>query len=360
MLGLFLVLPVLMIMAESMPGYTPALAGLAIGIYGLSQAALQQPFGRLSDRLGRRKVLMIGLILFVAGSIVAAMAGHMLMLIAGRMLQGCGAVAGVALAFAADRVHPDRRSGAMAIIGMSIGASFLVSIMLSVPLANIFGLSGLFWLTAVLGSLGLVLVSGMPDGPPAVANIPQKNESVAGIGLLSASVFLLHAMLTAVFVVLPGEMELTFGVALADHWKIYVPAMLVSAVLVFPLLRRVASANRQSRMLPWAFAGLSIALVLFATVSDSRWLLAIYLLFFLAFNLLEAAMPSMVAGLAGDSGRGSRMGIYTTWQFLGAFVGGSLAGWVLGQLGAPKTLMILGLITITWAWVFRIRSKTLR
>ncbi|NNE05119.1 MAG: MFS transporter [Xanthomonadales bacterium] len=359
MLGLFLVLPVLVLMAESMPGYTPALAGLAVGIYGLSQAVLQQPFGHLSDRLGRRKVMIMGLLLFIAGSVVAALANHMLVLVAGRMLQGCGAIAGVALAFAADRVHADRRASAMAIIGMSIGASFLVSIMLSVPLANLFGLSGLFWLTAILGALGLAVVAGMSEPTHRPEVVSQDRRPIAGIGLLSASVFLLHALLTAVFVVLPGEMHRSFGVALADHWKIYVPAMLVSALLVFPVLRKIAAMRLQHAVLPWGFVGLSIALVLFATAKSSSWLLPGYLVFFLAFNLLEAAMPSMVAGLAGAAGRGGRMGIYTTWQFLGAFVGGSMAGLMLGQAGASRSLMILGLVSIAWAWVFRLRAKTL-
>ena len=169
MLGLFLVLPVFMVLASEVPGYTPALAGLAIGIYGLTQAVLQQPVGWLSDHWGRRRVMLLGLGVFAAGGVVAAMAPSMLWLIIGRGLQGCGAIAGVALAFAADHTRPEKRSLIMAMIGMGIGASFLLSIILSVPLASLLGLQGLFWFTAALGLLGMVLLGAFEVVPMVVA-----------------------------------------------------------------------------------------------------------------------------------------------------------------------------------------------
>ncbi len=179
MLGLFMILPVFMLLAADMPGFTPAKAGLAVGIYGLTQAILQQPFGKLSDRFGRRPVMLAGLALFAAGGVVAAFADSMGMLIAGRALQGCGAIAGVALAFAADHTRAQNRSVVMAIIGMGIGASFLLSMMIAVPLSTLLGLNGLFWLTAVMGIMGMALVLSLP------AAQVKKGRSPTGIRAIS-------------------------------------------------------------------------------------------------------------------------------------------------------------------------------
>ena len=197
MLGLFLILPVFMILARDMPGFTPQTGGLAVGIYGLTQAALQQPFGWLSDRWGRRPVLFMGLALFAVGGVVAAMAETMPTLIAGRALQGCGAVAGVAMAFAADFTRPERRSISMAIIGMGIGGAFLLSMMLSVPVATLLGLQGLFWLTAVFGLIGMLLVLTLPRTVVVAAETQAPAPvDMKPVWMLAMSVFLLHAVMT--------------------------------------------------------------------------------------------------------------------------------------------------------------------
>jgi MFS family permease len=349
MLGLFLVLPVFMLMAAEVPGYTPTLAGLAIGVYGLSQALLQQPFGRLSDRWGRRRVILVGLALFALGGALAALADSMTELILGRALQGCGAIAGVTLAFAADHTHPARRPVIMAVIGIGIGASFLVSIMLSVPLATALGLSGLFWLTSALGAAGMLIVLLTPGGKPIRAEVLHESNAIAGIWPLCASVFLLHAVMTLFFVVVPGSLVKSYGFELADHWKIYVPTMLTSVVLVFPLLRRVSSHETERRALPWAFAVLAVTLAMYSRPLAMPALLAVTTAYFLAFNLLEAAMPSMVSRMSGVAGRGSRMGAYTTFQFLGAFAGGSFGGWLLASGGDHGALLTAALICAAWA-----------
>jgi len=349
MLGLFMILPVFMLLATDMPGFTPAKAGLAVGIYGLTQALLQQPFGKLSDRFGRRPVMLAGLALFIAGGVVAALAESIEMLMAGRALQGCGAIAGVALAFAADSTRPQNRSVIMAIIGMGIGASFLLSMMISVPLSTLLGLSGLFWLTAVLGVLGMLLVISLPAAPVSKEEVLQESGRTATIWLFALSVFLLHAVMTLLFVVLPGMLVSKFGFELEYHWRIYVPSMLGSVILVFPLLRRITANKQEKRAMPLAFLVLGLALGLMSLGLSLFAMMAFALVFFLAFNLLEAAMPSVVSHLSGTAGRGRKMGLYTTFQFLGAFAGGLGGGSLLGLSGDVVTLSVAGLLCSVWA-----------
>ena len=349
MLGLFMILPVFMLLAADMPGFTPAMAGLAVGIYGLTQAALQQPFGWLSDRFGRRRIMVAGLALFATGGVVAAMSETMGMLIAGRALQGCGAIAGVALAFAADHTRAQNRSVVMAIIGMSIGASFLLSMMISVPLSTLLGLSGLFWLTAVLGVIGMLLVFTLPAAKVSKEKVLQESGASSIVWLFALSVFLLHAVMTLLFVVLPGMLVRQFGFELEHHWQIYVPSMVGSVILVFPLLRWVSAREKEASAMPLAFLVLGIALGLMSLGGSLAAMVVCALAFFLAFNLLEAAMPSMVSKLTGASGRGQKMGLYTSFQFLGAFAGGLVGGWLLGFGGEVVTLSAGGALCAFWA-----------
>jgi MFS family permease len=353
MLGLFLVLPVFMVMATEVPGYSPALAGLAIGIYGLTQAVLQQPVGWLSDHWGRRRVMLLGLGVFAVGGVVAALAPSMGWLVAGRALQGCGAIAGVALAFAADHTRPEKRSLVMAMIGMGIGASFLLSIILSVPLASLIGLRGLFWFTAGLGLVGMFLLTGIPPDGQRKADVRQESGESGTIWPLAVSVFFLHALMTLFFVVLPGSLVARHGLPLAKHWMVYAPTMLLSAVLVFPLLRKLADRELEGLAVRWSFMGLGAAMLLFAMQLPMAMVFVAAVLFFLAFNLLEAAMPSLVSRLSTASGRGRKMGVYTTFQFLGAFAGGACGGWSLETLGGATTLWIAAAIAVVWALVPR-------
>jgi len=360
MLGLFMILPVFMILAAEMPGFTPAKAGLAVGIYGLTQAILQQPFGKLSDRFGRKPVMLAGLALFALGGVVAAMSDSMEMLIAGRALQGCGAVAGVALAFAADHTSAKNRSIVMAMIGMGIGASFLLSMMISVPVSTLLGLTGLFWLTAVFGIMGILLVLSLPRMPVIEEEILQDSTQSTTIWPLALSVFLLHSVMTLLFVVLPGMLVTHFSFELEYHWRIYVPSMLCSALLVFPLLRRISARQQEYKALPLAFLVLGGALGLMSLGWSVLAMLVFSLGFFLAFNLLEAAMPSMVSHLAGTTGRGRKMGLYTTFQFLGAFAGGVGGGWLLGVSGDVVTLSVAGAFCALWAVVMLVWLRPLQ
>lgn len=352
MLGLFLILPVFMILATDVAGFTPLSAGLAVGVYGLTQAVLQQPFGWLSDRWGRKPVLLLGLGLFAAGGVVAAMAETMNMLIAGRALQGCGAIAGVAMALAADLTRPERRSVIMAIIGIGIGGAFLLSMALSVPLSTVLGLQGLFWLTVVFALVGMVLVLTLPTGARPQEDIDLEPVSdMRPVWVLSFSVFLLHSIMTLLFVSLPPMLVQTFGFELAVHWKIYVPAMLGSVILMLPILRRVGANLSESRLLPWAFIILAVAVAVLPAGSNLALLGAILAIYFLGFNLLEASMPSLLSRITGSRGRGRRLGVYSTFQFLGAFVGGVLGGWLLGRFGSQAALVTAGVASLLWGIV---------
>lgn len=357
MLGLFMILPVFMLLANGMPGFTPVKAGLAVGIYGLTQAILQQPFGKLSDRFGRRPVMLAGLALFAIGGVVAALASTMEMLIAGRALQGCGAIAGVALAFAADNTSSQNRSVVMAMIGMGIGASFLLSMMIAVPVSSLLGLSGMFWLTAALGIMGMLLVLSLPVSQVSKVEVLQTSETTATVMPFALSVFLLHAAMTLLFVVLPGMLVSQFEFGLEYHWRIYVPAMLGSILLVFPLLRRVSAKGQEFEAIPIAFLTLGASLGFMSMGWSITAIMLFSMGFFLAFNLLEAAMPSVVSQLTGSSGRGKKMGLYTTFQFLGAFAGGVCGGLLLQTSGAIVTLSVAGFVCALWAVILKVWLK---
>ncbi len=365
MLGLFMILPVFMILARDFPGFTPLTGGLAVGIYGLTQAALQQPFGWLSDRWGRRPVLLMGLFLFAAGGALAALAESMPLLIAGRALQGCGAIAGVAMAFAADFTRPQRRSISMAIIGIGIGGAFLLSMMLSVPLALVLGLKGLFWLTVVFALAGVLLVLTLPNSLPHVSEPETAVEvDMKPVWLLALSVFLLHSVMTLLFVVLPPMLVGTYKFGLAEHWKIYVPTMLISVLIIFPLLRKVGKSLAEHRMMPWAYFALAAAMAAMGLMDSGIGLVGLGVLmtvYFLGFNMLEAAMPSLLARITGSKGRGRRMGVYSTFQFLGAFAGGISGGWLLGDFGSAAALLFAAGICTVWGIVLKaVLGRTLK
>ena len=354
--GLFLILPVFTLYAETLGGYTPFLAGLALGIYGLTQACLQLPFGIASDRLGRKPVIAAGLLLFAAGGVIAALADTMHGVIFGRALQGAGAVSAAVVALLADLTRVEQRSKAMGVVGITIGAAFLVSLVLGPVLAALVGVPGIFWLTAALALLGLaILVLGVPTPVRARGETEPVRAALTAVlrerhlVRLDIGVFALHAALTAAFVVVPPVLVRHGGVDPDVHWMLYLPLMAVSALPLFPLLGLAERPGWLARVFAGCVLVLALAQLGLALGHRSLAGLAIGLtLFFMAFNVLEALLPSLISKAAPAHAKGTAIGVYGTFQFLGAFVGGAGGGWVYGQWGAGAVFAAIALGLGAW------------
>jgi len=342
MMGLFLILPVFSTYAHGLDGAleNPALVGIALGAYGLTQALLQIPFGMMSDRFGRKPVIAVGMLLFALGSVIAAMATSIEGVLLGRIIQGSGAVAAAVIALAADLTRDEHRTKAMATIGITIGVSFAISMVLG-PLLNAWiGVSGIFWLTAVLalGSI-LVLYFVVPD-PKQTSHHSDSEVTASMFGeilkhksllRLDAGVLILHASLTAIFVVLPlvlADKSLNL-LAMTDQWMLYLPVMLVSFGLMIPLIIIAEAKRKMKQIFVLSIALLIVACVMLAVGHASLWLIGFaLLLFFTGFNTLEASLPSLVAKYAPAGAKGTAVGVFNTSQFFGAFLGGVLGGFM--------------------------------
>lgn len=355
MLGLFMVLPVMPLLLDDFPGATPVAIGLAIGIYGFTQALLQLPFGWLSDRFGRKPLIYIGLLVFALGSLVAAQADTLWGIILGRALQGMGAIASVLMALLADLTRDEKRTQAMATVGISIGLAFIAAMALGPWLAGWLGLSGLFWLTALLSCLGILALWRWVPSPTQTrrhldAGIdPQQLKQVVThpqLLRLDMSILLLHLLLTAIFIAVPGLL-VEAGWSLAQQGFIYLGSMLLGFVAMIPLIIVGEKGHKMKAMLLLGFALLALGLL---TLSLGGWGLLLGLwIFFIGFNLLEASLPSLISKQAPVRSKGTAMGVYSSSQFLGAFLGGILGGWLLGQWGAAYLLWAAALASLLWS-----------
>jgi len=360
MFGLFMVLPVLVIFANNYEGATATLIGVAIGAYGLTQALLQLPFGIWSDRIGRKPVILIGLTIFTLGSALAASADSIWMLIAGRALQGAGAVASTLMALMTDLTQEENRTKAMASIGASIGLSFTLAMVVGPVLAGWLGLSGLFALTAVfsIAAMGLLLVA-VPTPKKQVrsrdsrAFYHQLGDVVKDgqILRLSYGIFALHAILVACFVAVP-VMLLSAGLAQELHWQVYLPVMLVSFVFMLPFIIIGEKKQKMKQVLFLAVVILGISIVWIALSGGQLYGLVFGLwLFFVAFNILEASLPSLISKFAPAGFKGSAMGLYSTSQFLGAFVGGLMGGLLSEHVSLAGVFWGMTPLIIIWAFM---------
>lgn len=358
MLGMFMILPIFALYAPELEGSTPTLMGLAIGAYGMTQAILQIPFGLLSDRFGRKPVIAAGLLLFALGSVVAALSTSIYGVILGRAIQGSGAIAAAVMALAADLTREEQRTKAMAIIGMSIGFSFSLALVAGPVLDHWFGLSGIFWLTAVLACLGIaVLYLVVPQ--PQVSRLHRDAEPVPAQFLsvlkdvqllrLNFGIFTLHMILTATFTVLPLILRDALGMPSAAHWHLYLPVMLLSVAAMVPF---IILAERRRRM-KHVFLGAILAVAM-AEFGMAFWhvnftaVAVLLFLFYAGFNLLEATLPSLISKMAPPDSKGTAMGFYSSSQFLGAFIGGVAGGWLQGRYGVGGVLAFGGAAALTW------------
>ena len=344
MLGLFMVLPLLALYASDLADATPTMIGLALGIYGLTQAILQIPFGWLSDRVGRKPVIIFGLLLFALGSVIAAMADSMNGIILGRTLQGSGAIASTVMALVADLTREEQRTKAMALVGISIGLSFAVAMVLGPVVAAVGGLAGVFWFTAVLAAVGIGIVILLVPTPHSATGDHQEEGARlgfigrglvdAGLVRLNFGVFVLHFILVACFLVLPGVLEQTFGVDREQHWMVYLPVLLLSIVGMVPLMILAERGKRPRQMFLLGIALIFAAIGVLGFTATNLLFYGGLWLFFVGFNYLEATLPSLVSKTVFAGGKGTAMGVYSSCQFMGAFAGGAGGGWLLDHLGS--------------------------
>ncbi|GMT39316.1 MAG: MFS transporter [bacterium] len=359
MLGLFLILPVFALYAVDLEGNTAFLTGVAIGAYGLTQAIFQIPFGLMSDKFGRKRVIAAGLLIFAIGSVVAAMADSINGVIIGRALQGTGAIAAAVIALASDLTREEQRTKAMAIIGMTIGLAFFVALMLGPVLDRSIGVPGIFWLTAVLAIAAIVVVyKSVPT--PVASHVPVGGETslkkqfsiiLKDIHLLrlDLGIFCLHLVLTAFFVAVPFTLVESLDIQRESQWSVYLPVVLLSVIAMVPL---VLMTTRKKRIPNIFLAGIVLLLVgelIFTFGAQSTiWFLPGMVVWFTGFNTLESLMPSLVSRLAPVQNKGAAIGIYNSSEFFGAFLGGVLGGLVLGLYGTRGVYLMSAAVIVIW------------
>ncbi|HBI22295.1 MAG TPA: MFS transporter [Legionella sp.] len=359
MLGLFMLIPVFSVCATELKHATPELIGMALGSYGLSQGLLQIPFGMLSDRVGRKPMITLGLMLFACGSLLGAYTDSIYGMIFARILQGTGAIGSVLMALLTDLTPDSARTKAMAVIGVTIGLSFSLAMIISPAMTHYFGLHGIFYFTTLLAVFGLVLLhTAIPTPIKEPFQIPhdllvhQFKQSLQNLHLqrLNAGIFFQHLMLTSTFFAIPMILQQHVKLGhLTEQWHFYLPLMIGSFLAMLPF---IILAERKQQMKA-VFIGSVIVMGLSQFIlayNYSNWLLICTMMFvyFIAFNILEANLPSLVSRFAPSSSKGTAMGIYSSSQFLGIFAGGALSGVIYQSAGFQGIFIINGCISLVW------------
>lgn len=358
MLGLFMVIPVISLYAYQLPHSSASLAGMALGIYGLTQACLQLPFGMLSDKFGRKKVIYFGLLLFALGSIVAANAHDVYQLVIGRALQGAGAIGSTLIATVADFTSEKHRTRAMALIGMTIGCSFMLGFLIGPLLSYHYGVPSLFWVTAGFALFGMLLClilipdSGKiqihADSEALLELIPMvlKNKSLVRLDL---GILFQHMILTANFTVLPFLFKNELAISRAQQWQIYGPVLIGTFLLSVPI---IILAEKRNLLKPTFLGMIALTcfsqLMLYTSHLNLQGIVLGLTFYFIPFNVLEATLPSMISKTAPASAKGTAMGVYSTSQFFGIFLGGAIAGLLMGMHHIGMVFSFTTFIAIVW------------
>ena len=358
LLGLFMIYPVFAAYAHGLTGASPYLVGEALGIYGLSQGLLQIPFGLLSDRVGRKVMIVIGLLLFAAGSAVAALSTSIGGVIFGRALQGAGAVGSVILALVADLTTEENRTKALAMVGITIGGSFMAALVIGPIIATFIGVSGIFWLMVGLALIGIAITEFVVPRPRLVRvhrdaePVPALIGSVlrnAELLRLNFGIFALHAMLTASFLVVPGLLRGTLRLSSHNDWMVYLPVLVISVFVMVPAIVVAEKHRRMKGVFVAAVAALAVSqAMLYLGAGNLYVLLAALTVFFSAFNVMEASLPSLITKTAPPDAKGTAMGLYSSLQFLGIFAGGVIGGWANQHGGTAAVFALTAAIALAW------------
>jgi MFS family permease len=365
MLGLFMIIPVFALFAEDLPGATPLLTGLALGVYGLTQAVLQIPFGMMSDRIGRKPVIVAGLLIFALGSLLAASADSIWGIIAGRALQGAGAIAAALMALAADLSREEHRLKMMALIGASIGVAFAISMVAGPVVSAWIGVSGIFAGTAVLALVAIaILYLWVPDpkhiqfhrdtevAPESLGEVLRNPQLLR----LDSGIFVLHFVLMAVFLVFPLELRDLSGLPTQDHWRVYLPVFIAAVVLMLPFIIFAEKKRLIKQVFVGAISVIMLAVADFSLAQNTLALVVGLVLFFTGFNLLEALLPSLVSKTANATQKGTAMGVYSSSQFFGAFSGGFIGGAAHNHLGIGGVYGVVLLVLLLW-WLLAVTMQ---
>ena len=358
LLGLFMIYPVFAAYAHGLTGASPYLAGEALGIYGLTQGLLQIPFGLLSDRVGRKVMIVIGLLLFASGSAVAALSTSIGGVIFGRALQGTGAVGSVILALVADLTTEENRTKALAMVGITIGASFMFALVAGPIVATFIGVRGIFWLMVALALAGIAITEFVVPRPrlvrvhrdaepvPALIGSVLRNRELLR---LDFGIFALHAMLTASFLVVPGLLRGTLGLSSHNDWMVYLPVLVISVFVMVPAIIVAEKHRRMKGVFVAAVAALALSqAMLYLGAGNLYVLLAALAIFFSGFNVMEASLPSLITKTAPPDAKGTAMGLYSSLQFLGIFAGGIIGGWANQHGGTAAVFALTAAMALAW------------
>ncbi len=358
MLGLFLILPVFTLYARTLTESTPTLIGLAFGIYGLTQASLQIPFGMLSDKLGRKPVIFAGLLIFAAGSLLASQADSIWIMILGRALQGAGAISAALMALTADLTREQQRTKAMALIGISIGFAFSLAFVAGPLLATWIGVSGIFIFSAILAMLAIIVLYLLVPNPEHISFHSDAEVSLAMLGnvlrdrkllKLNLGIFILHAILMANFIVVPLSLQDIIGLATSQHWQVYLPVLLASVILMAPAIILGERANKSVACFKTA-----VFILLISQIGYYFWhstlmaLASMLLVFFTAFNYLEASLPSLISTMSSKNSKGTALGVYASSQFIGTFTGALIGGIIHEHFGLPMVFVFGSIMALVW------------